>query len=1383
MADGTILKKDVIEDGAIQWGAEYQKNVKLAIETNKEFVATLILLKDANDKLRVSQDSKAYQASVIKTNELTQRSVGIWKEQEQIERSLISTKRKNQLATEATNTALVKERLLLQTTNKELKETAKTTLGLVSAYEKLNSDRLKAQKVLANLLSAEKLNTKEIKIAQLEYAKLDARVKGVDQVTKNYTKNIGNYKSAFQGLNSTARELVSTFGLLTGVALFSSIIKDGFNTIKDFDRQLIAVGKTTNIAGSDLKKFGVEVVELGRRLDGISVQGLLRSAEVAGTLGVKGTENLLKFSSAVEKLKLTSDIISDEQVQNFAKFIQVSSDSFENADKLASVITELGNNFATTEAQILGNATEIAKGIAVYNTSAEAIIGLGAATSSLGSEAESSRSAIQTTFKVINDAVATGKNLEKILKLTGLTQKELSDQFNKDATGVFKKFVKGLSDARDSGKNLSLVLDDLGISEKRAFTVVGSLAANYEVLENAMNSASKEYELNEALNKEVADAAESLSSIIGDIKDNYDAYILSLNEANGGTESFAKVLKFLRDNLGSIITGFGKAVAIVLTYVGVMRAFNFIVATSTALKTAAIAAELSFATATGIGRSSVLAQAAAVRSATVAQTGLNVAMTATPWGVILAALAAVVIAYKLFNEQLSENEKIQARISDNIREQKRLLEESKKINDDYRNSAIKGIEEEYALKKKRQGDSKELIADEIEAKQKYLRNNIDSNTQEIKANTELLLSIDKNSKKRIAIAEKEAVKLREIADRASFQGSKRAADNAEQALSKIRSESGNQKNNLLLRTEFLKEENKGIIDLQNELGKQTQLNEAEIDEENEKKKAERLKKFLDARKKRWKEEYEAQKKAMEDEFKLNQFRLQNLIDLNNDIIANEKSTIDDRILAIDENNQVLIKKNNEAAEQQFKLLGKYNEDTGKFIRELSDIEIQELIVNGKKKVDITKEQLLILETLQATQTKVAVDSAKSRTDAIDKEVASMKKLLELRIAEQTASQNKELTTANDNFINDVDLAGDNFKLLEEAQRRHEKAVFDIKKSYAIQGINLQIDTFQKLIDEQEKLPESERISGEEIKKIVQDLADFRRQKSELSLVDYQEDVQKRLELEKELNERLKDLAFEIGYALQDFANTLFDARIQNIDNEIRANEDFYNRQIELAGNDALQKELLQEEAERKREQLEKKKREELRKQAIFNKLVALAEIAINTAIAVSKVTAQSGVLAPLLIPAIIALGAVQAATVLATPIPKYKDGLLSAKKDHLAIVGDGGRSEVIEKKDGRSYMTPRTDTYAMIEKGDRVHKSVEDFERAKRASFMLNLQRQGKEASSAQFGSEYSKEILKEMKANTKAIQSNKQKIIFNAPKSDNLADELRRQRNTNWRA
>lgn len=59
-----------------------------------------------------------------------------------------------------------------------------------------------------------------------------------------------------------------------------------------------------------------------------------------------------------------------------------------------------------------------------------------------------------------------------------------------------------------------------------------------------------------------------------------------------------------------------------------------------------------------------------------------------------------------------------------------------------------------------------------------------------------------------------------------------------------------------------------------------------------------------------------------------------------------------------------------------------------------------------------------------------------------------------------------------------------------------------------------------------------------------------------------------------------------------------------------------------------------------------------RKQAIADKAQALFNIALNTAQAILKVTAQTGTAAPFVIPGIIALGAVQAATVIAQPLPE-----------------------------------------------------------------------------------------------------------------------------------
>jgi hypothetical protein len=93
-----------------------------------------------------------------KTNELGDKANSVWREQDAIEKALISTKRKLELATESTNRSLTKERILLQETNKEVKQQAREVLGIVSSYEKLNKARTQAQSRLANLLSAEKRN-------------------------------------------------------------------------------------------------------------------------------------------------------------------------------------------------------------------------------------------------------------------------------------------------------------------------------------------------------------------------------------------------------------------------------------------------------------------------------------------------------------------------------------------------------------------------------------------------------------------------------------------------------------------------------------------------------------------------------------------------------------------------------------------------------------------------------------------------------------------------------------------------------------------------------------------------------------------------------------------------------------------------------------------------------------------------------------------------------------------------------------------------------------------------------------------------------------------------------------------------------------------------
>jgi len=132
-----ITRRDIIEDEALKWGEEYSKMLQPALDKNKEFVDSIIALSEANKKLRASANDKEYILNLKQTNDLATQSTVVWKEQIQLENQLLSTKRKNELATEGTNKALIKEKALLAESNLEIKRQAIANGALESSYKKL----------------------------------------------------------------------------------------------------------------------------------------------------------------------------------------------------------------------------------------------------------------------------------------------------------------------------------------------------------------------------------------------------------------------------------------------------------------------------------------------------------------------------------------------------------------------------------------------------------------------------------------------------------------------------------------------------------------------------------------------------------------------------------------------------------------------------------------------------------------------------------------------------------------------------------------------------------------------------------------------------------------------------------------------------------------------------------------------------------------------------------------------------------------------------------------------------------------------------------------------------------------------------------------------
>ena len=193
---------------------------------------------------------------------------------------------------------------------------------------------------------------------------------------------------------------------------------------------------------------------------------------------------------------------------------------------------------------------------------------------------------------------------------------------------------------------------------------------------------------------------------------------------------------------------------------------------------------------------------------------------------------------------------------------------------------------------------------------------------------------------------------------------------------------------------------------------------------------------------------------------------------------------------------------------------------------------------------------------------------------------------------------------------------------------------------------------------------------------------------------------------------------DASQAISDLGSNLLQRKIEDINAEINAEKDKYDSLIGLAKNNKDEQERLAKERDLKITELEKKRLKEQQKQAKLEKANALVQIAINTAIAISKVLAQTGIFGLAAWIPIAALGAVQATAVLAQPIPKYKDGLDRADKDHIGMINDGGRQEYIER-DGEILTTTNKNAIVALKKNDKVHKSYDDM--VSNSSFASNL--------------------------------------------------------------
>jgi TP901 family phage tail tape measure protein len=268
-----------------------------------------------------------------------------------------------------------------------------------------------------------------------------------------------------------------------------------------YETAFTGVRKTVNATEGEFKALSGQIRQMARDIPATR-EAISGVGEAAGQLGIaKGA--IIDFSRTMIDLGNTSNLSAERGADALARFANITQMSQANFGRLGSTVVDLGNNFASTEAEIVDMGLRLAgAGHQVKMTEAQ-ILGLATALSSLGIESELGGSSFSRVIADMASAVATGGDaLKEFSRVAGMSPDKFATLFNKDAASAIIAFVEGLGRINKEGGNVFQTLESLGLAEIRVRDTLLRAAGAGDLMRQALETGNKAWKENIALTAE-----------------------------------------------------------------------------------------------------------------------------------------------------------------------------------------------------------------------------------------------------------------------------------------------------------------------------------------------------------------------------------------------------------------------------------------------------------------------------------------------------------------------------------------------------------------------------------------------------------------------------------------------------------------------------------------------------------------------------------------------------------------------------------------------------------------------------------------------------------------------------------------------------------------
>ncbi|MFV0538837.1 MAG: phage tail tape measure protein [Dysgonomonas sp.] len=535
---------------------------------------------------------------------------------------------------------------------------------LSQALRQLNKD-LNSGKIARGSKEWDVLQGK-IRLVRSEIAKLNSE-QNISQ--SGWQKFTGGFNKYFTMIGSVAASI-------TGLSFaFRKLAED----VAKMDDVYADVMKTTGMTRDQVVDLNEEFKKMDTRTSREQLNLLARDA---GKLGLTSKQDILGFVEAGNQINVAlGEDLGEGAIKNIGKITDVFKLSTKELDAMdlkgrmlavGSAINELGQSSTASEPYLV-NFTQRLGGVASQaGISVQNILGYASALDQSGQAVEMSATALQKfIMKLMGEP-------EKFAKMAGLEVSKFTDLLKNDTNAAIIQVLTALSQ-KGGFAQLIPVFKDMGLDGARAVGVISALATNIGKVTEAQSISNRAFTEGTSLTNEYNVKNNNLQASLEKARKEFKDAALDLGERlNPALLKSTKSIVYLVKILPSVLDFFNKYGKYILYIVTIGAAYVASVKLQTLWNTK-LAAVLSLANiqmklknawlvANRVAMLSYIAVTSLLTGnltkATRAWQLLNVTMRSNPWGLALAAIAAVVGALVLFINRSTEAKKATDLLSD-----------------------------------------------------------------------------------------------------------------------------------------------------------------------------------------------------------------------------------------------------------------------------------------------------------------------------------------------------------------------------------------------------------------------------------------------------------------------------------------------------------------------------------------------------------------------------------------------------------------------------------------------------------------------------------------------------------------------------------------------